>query len=90
VVDPGLAVDWVYGGDHHIRTVPPVGRCACRMAGFPNLTSTCWHMNSKYRLLTGISGRHDGRLCRLLPAQCAIMPARSGSGASLMRPFYGY
>ena len=36
------------------RTVPPVGRCACRMAGFPSLTRTCTHTNSKYMLLKGI------------------------------------
>ena len=44
--NPGLAVDPVHGGDP-IRTVPPVGRCPCRMAMFPNLTRTCWNTNSK-------------------------------------------
>jgi len=76
------------GGDP-IRTVPPAGRFACRMARFPCLTRTCSHTNSKYRPAKGISSRHDGRLCRLLPARCAIMPARSGSGGSRARPFWG-
>ena len=50
------------------------------------LTRTCMHTNSKYRLPAGISRRHDGRLCRLLPARCAVMPAKSGSGGSRTRP----
>ena len=75
-------------GVHHIGTAPArSGCCAGGMAGFPSLTRTCTHTNSKYRLRNGVSSRHDGPLCRLLPAQGAIVPARSGNSGSRTRYF---
>jgi len=83
--------DLAYGtGAHRIRTVAPGQALRVQDGGSPSLTRTCTNTNSRYQLPTGISSRHDGPLCRLLPARCAVMPAKSGSGGSRARPFYGY
>ena len=80
---------WLWGPPHP-HTVPAVGRCACRMAALrssPVPARTRIPNTGSQRVL---SSGHDGRLCRLLSARCAVMPAKSGSGGSRTRPFYGY
>jgi len=88
-VNPVPAVDLV-AGDHRIRAASRPGRCACRMMTLRTSPAPASTRILNTNLLMGIFNRHDGRLCRPLPARCAIMSAESGSSTSRVRPFYGY
>ena len=51
-------------GDHHIRPVPPVGRCASRMPALRASPVPARTRIPNTQPLAGISSRHDGRLCQ--------------------------
>jgi hypothetical protein len=85
VVDPGQAVDRGIG-DHHIRAVPPVGRCACRMAALRTSSAPAStripNIGSQHGFPVGTMGgcagscRHDVPSCRQDPAAAAPGRAR--------------
>jgi hypothetical protein len=69
-------MDSVHGEEARARTAPPVGRCADRTAGFPRLTRTYQHTNSKYQAYS-----RDFQ-----PAPWPVVPAPAGTMARCAGP----